>query len=335
MLHRVSVLERVVSRLSKLLPADLIASGSESTSSPVISSSANKSQDEYASRPVDLTPTGNTAEVGKPKSAIRSSYGSGSTDEDVAMMLEDFAMGHRVNRSRATLELERGPSDSYSYPTVVYGSQEGPLHRDIYEKTVHSMPTPVSAIDGYTPQIGLPDRHPLSLLIDPSINVISRLVSVLPNQSQCATLVHFYVSQISSFLILQLKKKLQFKRLEWYSKILHSPSFLSEASQLMEQVSSTSTLGVVGSECDPSMLCRVSVPFLSVYFMVLCLSLHLIEPEICRTLNIGFSQAMELSRKMYNAAQACFYVSDFFGNHSLEALQCLMWVVFLRIMYQS
>jgi hypothetical protein len=27
---------------------------------------------------------------------------------------------------------------------------------------------------------------------------------------------------------------------------------------------------------------------------------------------------------MYSAAQACFYVSDFIGNHSLEALQCLM-----------
>lgn len=77
---------------------------------------------------------------------------------------------------------------------------------------------------------------------------------------------------------------------------------------------------------DYSVLVHVSVPFLSVYFMVLCLSLHLIEPDTCRILNIGFDEATELSKKMYNAAQACLYVSDFIGNHSLEALQCLMLV---------
>lgn len=183
MLHRVSVLERAVSRLSKLLPPDLIASGSEGISST-----------DYGSRIAGSTPTGNTADVGKSKPAIRSSYGSGSTDEDVAMMLEDFAMGHRVNRTRATHELERDPSDPYSYSTILYGSQEGSLPHDIYEKSLNSVPTLVSTMDGFTPQLGLPDRHPLSLLIDPNVNVIGKLVSVLPNQSQCATLVQFYVS---------------------------------------------------------------------------------------------------------------------------------------------
>lgn len=171
------MLERAVSRLSKLLPPDQVASGSEGISST-----------DYSSRIAVSTPTGNNADVGKSKPAIRSSYGSGSTDEDVAMMLEDFAMGNRVNRSRDTHELERDPSDSYSYSTILYGSQ------DIYEKSLNSMPTLVSTMDGFTPHLGLPDRHPLSLLVDPTVNVIGRLVSVLPNQSQCATLVHFYVS---------------------------------------------------------------------------------------------------------------------------------------------
>lgn len=206
MLHRLAVLERVVSRLSKSLPSDLVSSGSgeiESPSSTSSSSSLRKSQPKDAPRPIDSILIGNAPD-GKPKSSIRSSYGSGSTDEDVAMMLEDFAMGHRVNRSRAARNLEDETPSAYSYSA--YGSQQaGPITcNEIYERTVHSMPTPVSAVERFAPQLGLPDRHPLSLLIDPSTNVISRLVSALPNQTHRATLVHFYVGQVVSCIISQL-----------------------------------------------------------------------------------------------------------------------------------
>ncbi|KAF9073319.1 fungal-specific transcription factor domain-containing protein [Rhodocollybia butyracea] len=305
-LHRLVVLERAVSRLSTSLPSDLVSSGSgeiESPSSTSSSSSLRKSQPKDAPRPLDSMLIGNAPD-GKPKSSIRSSYGSGSTDEDVAMMLEDFAMGHRVNRSRAARNLEDEAPSAYSYSG--YGSQQaGPIaSHEVYERTVHSITTPISAVEGFAPQLGLPDSHPLSLLIDPSTNVISRLVSALPNQNHRATLVHFY-----------------FERLEWYSKVLHAPSFLSEASQLSEQV-----FFVMNTEYNSPVQAQnqVSIPFLSVYFMVLCLSFHLIEPDICQKLSIGFAEAIELSKKMYNAAQACFYVSDFIGNHSLEALQCLI-----------
>lgn len=37
--------------------------------------------------------------------------------------------------------------------------------------------------------------------------------------------------------------------------------------------------------------------------MVLCLSLHLIEPYICERLGLDFPTAVELSRRMYSAAQ--------------------------------
>ncbi|KAJ3772304.1 fungal-specific transcription factor domain-containing protein [Lentinula raphanica] len=305
-LHRVTVLEQVVSRLSKLSTPDLNPSRVDESdrfvSTAMSSSSMPKYQTKDSSKP--MLPASNSTP--KPESSIRSSYGSGSTDEDVAMMLEDFAMGHRVNRSRATQELENEPSDLYTHRrTISYGSQDGSLRRESYEKATPSLPlTPVSVIDGFGPQIGLPDRHPLSLLIDTSTNVVGRLVSVLPAREHCMALVHFY-----------------FERLEWYSKVLHSPSFLAEANLLLERVfpmaSSTPT-------CDSSVLAHLSIPFLSVYFMVLCLSLHLIEPDLCRILNIGFNEATELSKKMYNAAQACMYVSDFIGNHSLEALQCLI-----------
>ncbi|KAF5379255.1 hypothetical protein D9757_010680 [Collybiopsis confluens] len=306
-LHRVTVLERVVSRLSKLLPPELVASGlAESDTSSSIamspSSSTSKSQLKDGPNTPESTLTGNEFDAGKPKSAIRSSYGSVSNDEEAAMMLEDFAMGHRVNRSRAAQDLHQRPPETYSYAnTASYGPQ-GLAYREMYDKSMHSIPTPISAIDSFTPQLGLPDRHPLSLLVDPTTNVIGRLVSILPNQTQCAILIQFY-----------------FERLEWYSKVLHAPSFLSDANQLINQVSMAMNV-----DWDPSILAHISVPYLSVYFMVLCLSLHLIEPEICRRLNVGPGDALELSKKMYSAAQACFHVSDFMGNHSLEALQCLI-----------
>ncbi|KAJ4501240.1 fungal-specific transcription factor domain-containing protein [Lentinula lateritia] len=307
-LHRVTVLERAVSHLSKLLPPDLNASGVDdsdsSISTAMSSSSMPKSRPQSSSR---LVPVGSASDGDvNPESVIRSSYGTGSTDEDVAMMLEDFAMGHRVNRSRAAQELDPGPSDLYTHRQMTaYGSQSAPPRHESHENVTRSLPlTPVSATDVFVPQLGLPDHHPLALLIDINTNVIGRLVSVLPAKSHCLTLVTFY-----------------FERLEWYSKVLHSPSFLSDAHQLMGQVFPTSSNGPL---CDYSVLVHVSVPFLSVYFMVLCLSLHLIEPDTCRILNIGFDEATELSKKMYNAAQACLYVSDFIGNHSLEALQCLI-----------
>ncbi|KAJ4480155.1 fungal-specific transcription factor domain-containing protein [Lentinula aciculospora] len=306
-LHRVTVLERVVTRLSRLLPPDLNAnSGVDDSDSSF--STAMSSSSVLKSQPKDVPKAagsivGKGDGIHKPESVIRSSYGSGSTDEDVAMMLEDFAMGHRVNRSRATHELNHEPSELYIHRlATAYESQD---KSESYEKATHSLPlTPVSAMDVFVPQFGLPARHPLALLIDPSTNVAGRLVSILPARSNCQALVRFY-----------------FERLEWYSKVLHTPSFLSAANQLMGQVFSMSSNGPV---CDSSVLSQVSIPFLSVYFMVLCLSLHLIEPEMCRILNIGFDEATELSKKMYNAAQACLYVSDFIGNHSLEALQCLI-----------
>ncbi|KAJ3856152.1 hypothetical protein EV368DRAFT_61903 [Lentinula lateritia] len=249
------------------------------------SSSMPKSRPQSSSRPLGSASDGDA----NPESVIRSSYGTGSTDEDVAMMLEDFAMGHRVNRSRAAQELDPGPSDLYTHRQMTaYGSQSAPPRRESHENATRSLPlTPVSATDVFVPQLGLPDHHPLALLIDINTNVVGRLVSVLPAKSHCMTLVTFY-----------------FERLEWYSKVLHSPSFLSDAHQLLGQVFSTSSNGPL---CDYSVLVHVSVPFLSVYFMVLCLSLHLIEPDTCRILNIGFDEATELSKKMYNAAQACLY----------------------------
>ncbi|KAK0232677.1 fungal-specific transcription factor domain-containing protein [Armillaria fumosa] len=195
----------------------------------------------------------------KGRSAIRSSFGVTSTDEDVAMMLEDFAMGHRVNRNRATQDFDMTNNNEDPYTSA-------------------------------NPSSG----HPLLLLLDPSVNIMARLVAMLPDETRTRALVQFY-----------------FERLEWYSKVLHAPTFISELNVLLMQKSSES-LGMV----------RVS--FLGVYFMILCLSLHLIEPYVCESIGIDFSTASELSKRMYSAAQACLHYDDFLGAHSLEHLQCIL-----------
>lgn len=70
----------------------------------------------------------------------------------------------------------------------------------------------------------------------------------------------------------------------------------------------------------------IQTSFLGVYLMVLCLALHLIEPDVCETLGMDFITSTSLSKKMYSAAQACLLYDEYLGSHSLEHLQCLMYV---------
>ncbi|KAK0446531.1 uncharacterized protein EV420DRAFT_1647964 [Desarmillaria tabescens] len=175
----------------------------------------------------------------KVRSAIRSSFGVTSTDEDVAMMLEDFAMGHRVNRNRATQDFDTTNNNEDPY------SSAGPS-----------------------------GGHPLLLLLDPSVNVIARLVALLPDEMRSRALVQFY-----------------FERLEWYSKVLHAPTFISELNVLLMQKSKRKSRN---------------------------------EPYVCERIAIDFSTASELSKRMYSAAQACLHYDDFLGAHSLEHLQCIL-----------
>ncbi|KAJ6520200.1 fungal-specific transcription factor domain-containing protein [Mycena sanguinolenta] len=200
-------------------------------------------------------------------SAIRSSFGRNSTDEDVAMMLEDFAMGHRVNRTRATQDLEVGYLNHRSSEPEV-----GP----------------------HAGRLGVPDGHPLALLIDPSTNITHRLLLSMLTEAQTRVLVQFY-----------------FDRLDWYSKVLHKPTFAADDQALMINILS----GNVGA---------IRISFLAVHYMVMCLALHLIEPSIRDQLGLDFAATSDLARRMYSAAQACLYYDEFIGSHSLEHLQCII-----------
>ncbi|SJL03204.1 uncharacterized protein ARMOST_06551 [Armillaria ostoyae] len=173
----------------------------------------------------------------KGRSAIRSSFGVTSTDEDVAMMLEDFAMGHRVNRNRATQDFDTTNNNEDPYTSA-------------------------------SPSGG----HPLLLLLDPGVNIIARLVAMLPDEMRTRALVQFY-----------------FERLEWYSKVLHAPTFITECPSNAK----------IQRKCG-----------------------H--EPYVCERIGIDFSTASELSKRMYSAAQACLHYDDFLGAHSLEHLQCIL-----------
>jgi hypothetical protein len=70
----------------------------------------------------------------------------------------------------------------------------------------------------------------------------------------------------------------------------------------------------------------VRVSFLGIYFMVLCLAFHLIEPYVCERLGMPLLSTADLAKKMYSGAQACLHYDEFLGSHSLEHLQCIVYV---------
>ncbi|CAK5280675.1 unnamed protein product [Mycena citricolor] len=235
LLHRVSTLESIVSQLSD------------------------------ASKLSHPTPP---AAPSHEPSIIRSSFGTDTKDEDVAMMLEDFAMGHRVNTNRAAQELEAA-----SHSTVR---------------------SPQLRVTRKGPQLGILPSHPLALLIDPNTDILGRLLSVMLPEQQAGVLVQFY-----------------FDRLDWYSKVLHRPTFVAEVSEIYGPTSSRN-------------FAAIDIGFLAVYYMVLCLALHLIESIVREQLGLSFLAASDLARDMHSAAQACLHFDEFLGSHSLEHLQCII-----------
>ncbi|KAG7088968.1 hypothetical protein E1B28_012913 [Marasmius oreades] len=289
-LNRVAVLEKIVSRLSKFLPPDLLLSLTSSIAKPVDRCNTVKKLSTPLTPHVGKSSPGRlpTPEGGNP-SGVRFLCGSASSDEEIAMMLEDFAMGNRINRHRASLELllstQPSASMALDYPWPATATT------NLCEHGFQSHPT-----------------GPLSVLIDPSTNVMQRLVSMLPDEPQSRELIQFY-----------------FDRIEWYTKIFHYPSFMAEANELFQQINQGSYLGSDNyEENDVWSVGHISISFLSTLFMVICLALHLIEPEICQRLNIGIEEAAALAQTMYSAAQASLWVDNFWSNHSLEAVQCLL-----------
>ncbi|KAK1215651.1 hypothetical protein PQX77_021715 [Marasmius sp. AFHP31] len=283
-LNRVVALERSVSKLSRL-----VASGSVDGYPDYHDSNAHPGPSRGP------TPNQNGTER-----APSTQPGLLSSDEEAALMLEDIAMGNRMNRRRAASQLEPNSNlanaQSFSMKTVLTPFTSSDRNRGL------SSPS-----SRHLPPSGLPQEHPLALLVQPSTSVVLQILSHLPNETRSRILVRFY-----------------FDRIEWYTRVLHSPTFMSEMDSLLDQVSAhfspPASLSPYLSAEPPSL----SLPFLSTYFMVLCLAYHLIEPEICQSMNITFQDAAELSKKMYNAAQLCLWIDNYLENHSLESVQTLI-----------
>lgn len=69
---------------------------------------------------------------------------------------------------------------------------------------------------------------------------------------------------------------------------------------------------------------QVRPEFLCTHLMVLCLALHLIEPDVQLQLGFSTQEAHDLAKLMFSAAQAVLYASDFLSSHSLDHLQCIV-----------
>ena len=101
------------------------------------------------------------------------------------------------------------------------------------------------------------------------------------------------------------------RRIEWYTKTLHGPSFLAECEHLL-------SLG-------PDEAIRQARPaFLCCYFLVLCVALHLIEPAEASALGFTHEQASDLSSTFFASATSLLWSSDWLRNPSLEFLQAVV-----------
>ncbi|KAG7096233.1 hypothetical protein E1B28_003682 [Marasmius oreades] len=205
-------------------------------------------------------------------------------EQKASMMLADqLAMGNRMNGRRNSMqsEAERAISSSPVDP-----------------------PIPLPSSSKFPPNAnGISHDHPLSLLVRPATSIVFQILSHLPDETDSRSLIRFY-----------------FDRIEWYTRILHYPTFSYDAKILTRQISDSASSASSGSTAAT----HFSLPFLSTYFMVLCLAYHFIEFDMCKVLDNTFEDAAKMSKKMYNAAQLCLWIDNYLENHSLEGVQTLI-----------
>lgn len=135
--------------------------------------------------------------------------------------------------------------------------------------------------------------HPLAGVTNPSTDYLAKFFSQAPDAVRGWQLVQFY-----------------FTHLEWYSRVLHAPSFLAECRNLLSlPINAVST--------------RVRPAFLATYFMVLCLALQFIEEQDRVNLGLTAEEAQTYCTNMFIAVQGLLNLCDFMGHHSLEHLQII------------
>ncbi|KAK4057475.1 hypothetical protein OIO90_001544 [Microbotryomycetes sp. JL221] len=118
-------------------------------------------------------------------------------DEEVALVLEDFAMGHRVNRDRATQRI----ASSNSVPNAGSSGSQQP-----YPSPQMPMMSSINLIK---------ESNPLAFFMPAEVDWVRKVLEVFPDPHRSAALVHFY-----------------FHKLEWYTKALHKPTYLQDCQRL-------------------------------------------------------------------------------------------------------
>ncbi|KAK4055565.1 hypothetical protein OIV83_000111 [Microbotryomycetes sp. JL201] len=119
-----------------------------------------------------------------------------------------------------------------------------------------------------------------------------------------------------------------FHRLEWYTKCLHTPSVLAEASLAFNeslpayQCSSVQAEQVVFGDPDTESDTRAS--FLCILQLVQCIALHLLEPHEQVALKLDEKQCSAYAHALYSSAKSLIWSSDWLQYPSLEWLQAIV-----------
>jgi hypothetical protein len=292
-LSRLSCLEDTVHKLVKFIPN---AAGLLESLPPLISASASSSA-------MRMNGIGGGREGEGSRSLMRPGFGASTKEEEAAMMLEDFAMANRINRARAARAIENDTNGTTSFSAPDGRTYRSPSYLGAGLGSEEDETTLTTSFD----------THPLSMVVDSNVNIWMRTIQLVPSEDRCRALLDFY-----------------FSRLDWYSRVLHSPTFLHQSEMLLNHLTTlrshpspqNNQTHVTSDPTVPPP--NITVSSITLWIMVLCLAFHLIEPQLCERLGYTMIEAGVAAKRLYSAVQTCLYHQDFMANHSLEHLQTII-----------
>ncbi|KAJ3575517.1 hypothetical protein NP233_g1052 [Leucocoprinus birnbaumii] len=256
-------IEELVDRVQKLENTISVLSR---RGSPTDDESPRSTRRRESSSPYSKSPS---LSLGRPRSRGFASQAPsllrvGTSAEESAMILEDFAMGHKANRLRASQDFTSSP-----------------------------LSTP-SSMSESLPQTTLPPNHPWSLFASSPQDIVRRIICFLPSQAQIQLLLRFYVQHV-----------------DWYAKVIHVPTFMAETNILLAHI-------------HQHRYHLVNVDFLGVLLVVLSLSCHFADSQLCEQLMLDYTTCSDYARNLSLGSQACLHYANFSSSHTLEHLQTIV-----------
>lgn len=206
-------------------------------------------------------------------------------------------MNNRANRDRAAKLM--GAHDGTGGTAGIGTSTSEPSLPSPQRGLNGNMKDPLAALslfmdpNSFTQAPTAEPAHPLVGIISPQTDYLAKFISQAPDAVRGWQLVQFY-----------------FSHLEWYSRVLHAPTFLNECKTLLSL-----PINAVSARVRPA--------FLATYFMVLCLALQFIEESERVNLGLTVEEAQTYCTNMFSAVQSLLFLCDFLGQHSLEHLQII------------